>query len=716
MDQAHPLVGRPQQLPILSQTTQALPHGRYVRLLQIVHEPRKAHGFWITLQVFDLDNAPMFWALSYTWGPPEVSQDTFEPALDGDAEVVVDCDHRPVSLGQNLFDFLRRAHKDGLFLSPKSPVPVRTREPFLHLRAPSGVQARLGPQDFGREAFLWVDAICIDQSNILERSHQVALMGDIYRRAEKVIVWLSPKEPDDDMMWVFEDLGPRLCQLWDTKGTELFDRKHLDFKDPDLVRRIGEESCSRWRRTWPRFFDYFAKMRWFRRGWVVQEVLLNSSRNVAIMCGQRTIEWKGFEDLMRLFIGRLKAGSIIQNRLSKMLSNTLSVNELLSISRIRDGIKTVKKLRRTSGQDSRDVQHAAWKKIYDLVWELRKAQFSDAKDHIYGCLGLATEILGQSEWTEFAPDYTLSDEEVLVNFTKLVMERQPWLDVVLAHAEYHDAVSGRNLPSWVPDYRVKSGSYHIEGSSLGRTRDFDASLSHSDESFRMEVGTNRALTVEGFRLGVISEIGSVMGRNPITLPEWLIDYCLLPGRYSATGELRPLTVARTLTGLRDGPAFAKIDSSTTRDYFLIIFAWAIKTRVESADERELLVRKFDLVDDSEIAESLPSSEALKTACASSASQLIAHLENNVLDSLTRDALHGRQLFLTSQGYLVYAPTWTQMGDEVWVIKGSRIPLILRKVGDGGQNNVVGGCYAHGFMYGEAVTQETNQHISRIELV
>ena len=42
--------------------------------------------------------------------------------------------------------------------------------------------------------FLWVDAICIDQSNITERSQQVPLMRKLYEQAQKVYVWLGEPE------------------------------------------------------------------------------------------------------------------------------------------------------------------------------------------------------------------------------------------------------------------------------------------------------------------------------------------------------------------------------------------------------------------------------------------------------------------------------------------------------------------------------------------
>jgi hypothetical protein len=31
--------------------------------------------------------------------------------------------------------------------------------------------------------YLWVDQICIDQSNVQERNHQVKIMGEIYARS-----------------------------------------------------------------------------------------------------------------------------------------------------------------------------------------------------------------------------------------------------------------------------------------------------------------------------------------------------------------------------------------------------------------------------------------------------------------------------------------------------------------------------------------------------
>ncbi|KAF1969164.1 heterokaryon incompatibility, partial [Bimuria novae-zelandiae CBS 107.79] len=38
---------------------------------------------------------------------------------------------------------------------------------------------------------LWIDALCINQNDPIEKGHQVALMGKVYSRASSVLVWLG---------------------------------------------------------------------------------------------------------------------------------------------------------------------------------------------------------------------------------------------------------------------------------------------------------------------------------------------------------------------------------------------------------------------------------------------------------------------------------------------------------------------------------------------
>ena len=58
---------------------------------------------------------------------------------------------------------------------------------------------------------MWIDAICINQSDVLERNHQVHPMGQIYSEAQHVIAWLELARNDND-------LGMSFLKQWANSG------------------------------------------------------------------------------------------------------------------------------------------------------------------------------------------------------------------------------------------------------------------------------------------------------------------------------------------------------------------------------------------------------------------------------------------------------------------------------------------------------------------
>jgi Heterokaryon incompatibility protein (HET) len=110
-----------------------------------------------------LENAPPYEALSYAWGSLD-----FRPGVkieDGYIFVTVNC-----------FDALqhlpRTTRKDG-----------KVRVSWFE------AQAR----------YIWIDAICINQEDIEERNQQVSIMPEIYRKAERVLVWLEKTSIDPNL-------------------------------------------------------------------------------------------------------------------------------------------------------------------------------------------------------------------------------------------------------------------------------------------------------------------------------------------------------------------------------------------------------------------------------------------------------------------------------------------------------------------------------------
>src|SRR5690242_16376759 len=115
---------------------------KQIRLLRLRHRAHHGHLPQYELHTFDLDKAPNYIALSYTWGPP----------------------------------------------LPNYPIRVNHRK--LHIRA--NLHAFL--QGFAARGYIWIDQICIDQSNPEEKNHQVRMMAQIYKDCDSMIIWLGSKD------------------------------------------------------------------------------------------------------------------------------------------------------------------------------------------------------------------------------------------------------------------------------------------------------------------------------------------------------------------------------------------------------------------------------------------------------------------------------------------------------------------------------------------
>jgi hypothetical protein len=221
----------------------ALPWPDSIHLLQI--EPGEGESPIIcSLQLARLGTAvpaEKFDALSYTWGTPSDQQ----------LEIVCDGEVRKVQC--NLRDALH--------------------------------QIRLTHQS----RRIWVDAVCIDQSNVAERSQQVGLMSAIYTTARNVIVWLGKDE-----MQCSADAFSVLCSVikeWQFgKGSVEVPFYSTNIQSPDISVHNGLSSVpSPDSALWTAVSALF-NCTWFWRVWVVQEVTLASS--ALVHWGEAAMEWR----------------------------------------------------------------------------------------------------------------------------------------------------------------------------------------------------------------------------------------------------------------------------------------------------------------------------------------------------------------------------------------------------------------------------------------
>ena len=128
----------------------------------------------------------------------------------------------------------------------------------------------------GKDRFLWIDQVCIDQGNPLEKNHQVEMMSEIYGRATKVCIWLG--EGDRSSRMALEFIKKEVLQL------QNFDEL------------CGSEQASE---KWGALLDLMQRP-WFSRRWVVQEIAL--AHSTVVYCGGDKISWKKFAVAVELFV------------------------------------------------------------------------------------------------------------------------------------------------------------------------------------------------------------------------------------------------------------------------------------------------------------------------------------------------------------------------------------------------------------------------------
>lgn len=107
-----------------------------------------------------------------------------------------------------------------------------------------------------REFIFWIDALCINQDDLEERSAQVQSMHEVYGAAYEVIVWLGKPTSRTDLA----------IDAWNSPGPFAFDES--------VCLGVVE----------------LAQRPWWTRVWAIQEIAMASRARLA--CGSKTVDWQ----------------------------------------------------------------------------------------------------------------------------------------------------------------------------------------------------------------------------------------------------------------------------------------------------------------------------------------------------------------------------------------------------------------------------------------
>ncbi|KAG5746890.1 hypothetical protein H9Q70_010415 [Fusarium xylarioides] len=235
-----------------------------------------------------------------------------------------------------------------------------------HLRSNSTVQK------------LWVDAICINQQDISERAEQVMLMTRIYSSAKLVHCWLGDSTPSSDV------------------GMEIMSFLAGDLPFDNFPWSIGSKAINGG-------LQDILDRNYFERIWVVQEAAV--ARNVNLHVGAHSIQCNR-QGNAEIFLARVKLLEISPNW-RENVGNEVDMRPIREL------------LEQSISQMYKQAGLVKEPEILDAVHSMRFRKFTDARDSIYGVMGLVSpgQVAG------FVVDYSESWEETYDRFYKYALRR-----------------------------------------------------------------------------------------------------------------------------------------------------------------------------------------------------------------------------------------------------------------------------------------------------
>ncbi|KAE8376380.1 heterokaryon incompatibility protein-domain-containing protein [Aspergillus bertholletiae] len=147
--------------------------------------------------------------------------------------------------------------------------------------------------------FFWVDAICINQEDIVEKNSQVLQMSSIYRCADQVLSWLGVEAYDSDYaIEMITDVSGKIAAALD-KGDPL---SWMVPSQTELWQANYHYKVAN--RFWSSAVWLLRRPYW-SRAWIIQEIVL--AREVTMLCGIKPIRFQDLVTISTWILGLLAA-------------------------------------------------------------------------------------------------------------------------------------------------------------------------------------------------------------------------------------------------------------------------------------------------------------------------------------------------------------------------------------------------------------------------
>lgn len=585
--------------------------------------------FWTPLRVqlrheaFVIDDPPLYEALSYTWGS---QSDPVAVTICSDSAPKSQDDNAELHVTQNLAEalrYLRHAH---------------------------------------RPRVIWADAMCINQDNFSERSQQVAIMGNIYRAASRVVAFLGPQENDSDLaLSCLEHIASMVEVDFDTgimkpsaKGLSLSGEP--EWADMLQKLHLGEREIVA--------IYHLMGRSWFGRVWIRQEVGLGKTSATVLLCGEKEVKWQAFA-----------------NAMYAVKRKPLADWQLVLLRKVAPDFD--QRLKRV---DAVILYSRRPFKLTSLRHQLLHSECADARDRIYGILSQLRDIdtaLG------LVPDYTKTVTEVYVDLASRHISHFKDL-TILTQCELRD--SDLVLPSWVPDWSTPLNTL---------TPHFVTPVVLDRMPSATFISDGRLLRAYGVCCGRISHIA-----------QFEENVMFSAGDAGTLREIQRLFPPPGLVAINDREPYNSTGETLVEEYCCTLCMDNFSERWHPPSPQQSSYRESIELLTAIVGPVNSSDEFLR--------ELMSWPRVAMYCAQVREACTSRCLFVTEDGHIGLAPRLAEVGDDVFVLFGCIKPMILRRrtsevsstPGPGAQvhHRVVGECYAHGLMQGQPVLGELPRYV------
>jgi hypothetical protein len=518
---------------------------------------------------------------------------------------------------------------------------------------------------------LWVDALCINQSDIKEREEQVPHIHSIFKHAQMVVVYLGEETEGSELI-------PELFRAYGymRRLTKLLFPEDYD-EVPELGPDVDTKSIATGSPSWSSARAFFGRP-WIRRTWIVQEVL--AAHDLTFICGN----WKLSGDVVReAVVGFLEFPPVeLFGRSSSDRSMEPRVEGLHQLFRL---LVMLPIKPNHSDED-----------LINLLFLVFETKCQDTRDLYYAILGLSKES------TELAltPSYSEPWQHTYRRYAKYFVKQGHGLRILnmsSSDSSSHHKNNG-SLPSWVPDlsFEGRLPLLLVRHDGMENTREY-AAASLAKPIFKF-LDDKRILVTGGILLDRIQRLDPHKvekdrqhTENPHSLRGLGAE---APGQPTSSTDIQQLRMR-----VHDWAGDLRELIRQGANYYSVGDIDQVISCTLLCDQRHGISKTIP---------TLVGTENFRDDfCATALDSEATKDQLDLLRSIDHYASRYR-FCVTVDGFAGQVPPSTVVGDLVFLIMGSPVPFVMRPKGS--MYQLIGQGYIHGIMNGEALSQ--NMHLLR----